>query len=143
MAKKENKEKEPIYQVTLTESQLKLINRAVEGYFRLHMGQFFDFVSDIAYNGESYSADDPNHNMLFNAYIARRDEAERMFNEAFRKAHPSVQTKTTELQRLIDMWSQVRHFLWTEHPTKQLGVDSYPPFIISGDKPISIDKVTK
>lgn len=137
-----SRNKETSYDLELTESQLKLINKAIEGYFRLHMGQFFDYVTEIAEASEVMDRGDPDFNKKFDSFLARRDSAMETFKMAYAEAHPSVQTKTPEIQRLIDIWAQIRYQLWKDLPDEQkgMGVDSYPPILFSGDLPIHIQK---
>lgn len=141
MAKRGNMNKNS-YILELSESQLKLVNKAIEGYFRLHMGQFFDYVTEIAEVNLALDRCDPEYNRKIDSLLSRRDSAIEMFKLAYAEAHPSIQTKTPEIQRLIDLWAQIRYKLWKDMPDEQkgTGVDSYPPILFSGDLPIHIRK---
>ena len=141
MAKNVNTNKNS-YVLELSESQLKLVNKAIEGYFRLHMGQFFDYVTEIAEANVVLDRGDPEYNRKIDSLLSRRDSAIEMFKLAYAEAHPSIQSKTPEIQRLIDIWAQIRYQLWKDLPAEQkgMGVDSYPPILFSGDLPIHIKK---
>lgn len=139
---KENTKNEPDYVLEVSESQLKLINRAIEGYFRLLMGQFFDYASEIAKNNDKLNPNDPDYRKNFNSYLDRREAAEEAFGLAYAEAHPCTQNKTPEIQRLIDIWAQIRYQIWKDTPEDQkgVGIDSFPPILFSGDLPIYIRK---
>ena len=136
------KEKEPSYTIELSESQLKLVNRAIEGYFRLHMGQFFDYVSEISEDCNPKGQTGAEHNTNLNVCLSRRDDAIEKFEQAYAIAHPFIRRQSPEMQRLIDIWAQIRHKLWQDQPEelKGHGTDSYTPFLFSGDFPIHIRK---
>lgn len=136
--------KEPIYQITCTESQLLLIGRAMERFIRLDMGQFTDFVDDIAFDGFNYQ----NHtDAEFDEIIHRRDDAFAQFKEAYRTltAWPKLRGKSVADQRLIDMWETIRYQLWLDkpEPKSHTTVDSRPPLGLSGDKPIKVRRVDR
>lgn len=139
---KRTKDKEHIYQVTLSESQLRLINKAVEQYFRMRMGQFADYVDEIAFEGFNYKEHSDEE---LDSAINRRDDAAEQFKAAYRTltAWPKLCRKTADDQRLIDMWETIRHQFWLDKPEPKSTstVDSRPPMNLSGDKPIKVRNV--
>lgn len=139
---KRTKDKEHIYQVTLSESQLRLINKAVEQYFRMRIGQFSDYVDDIVFEGFNYK---DHSDEEFDAVINRRDAASEQFKTAYRALTewPKHHRKTADDQRLIDMWETIRHQFWLDkpEPKSEFTVDSRPSLNLSGDKPIKVRMV--
>lgn len=49
------------YTIELTENQVGVIQNALEEYFRLRMGQNFDFCNDIASLNVDLSPENSNH----------------------------------------------------------------------------------
>ena len=43
------------YEIQLTERQLRLVNQALEMFFRLQMGQFSDFADLVAFRNFSFA----------------------------------------------------------------------------------------
>ena len=107
------------YKLTVTEAQLKLIWEALEEYERLRMGQFSDFVDDIALNGYVYDNSKPDNDKLFDRYIHRRNSGKEVFEVAYRIACPDTQLKTEKMLIAEDMWTVIRHHLWMENPASE------------------------
>ena len=61
------------YRITLTEEQARVTQIALEEYMRLRMGQDMDFCDDIAAIGTDLSPENPNHELIFDRFIHRRD----------------------------------------------------------------------
>ena len=111
MAKKK-KENEVRYRIELTEGQLNLIRKAIEGRFRIMMGQEFDLCNDMAFLGLEnidYSTEDGKR--IFDWALHRRDHLQEIIRAWFRK--------TEERLRLEDMWDVIRVALgqsrWGKH----------------------------
>lgn len=129
------------YTITLTESQLTVLNRALEWFFRLQMGQFSEYATEVAHNGYKYDKDDPENSEKFNAYIERRNASQDMFERAFRIAQPVLSYKTEDMMVAEDMWASIRYKLWKDksEPKSHVSVDSYPPLHVSAEPPIGIE----
>lgn len=104
------------YQIELSEKQLKTVMRALERYFRLNMGQFSDYVDEIAFEGFEYNKDNPDNDRLFNERIQRRNDAQDMFDKAFRVARPCCTEKSEDTDRAIDIFTTFRYHLWKWKP---------------------------
>ena len=52
--KPEEKKADKTYILELTDAQAKLVETALEEYFRLRMGQYFDFADEMAFQGFNY-----------------------------------------------------------------------------------------
>lgn len=123
------------YRIELTENQARVVQNALESYLRLRMGQFFDYADEIAHAGYEYDKENPNNSELFNDYINRRNEAEEIFNHAFRIAQPGLQQKTNDMLVSEDIWRAIRYKRWQdrEEPKPHNTVDAYPPMRFSNE----------
>ncbi len=74
------------YKITLNERQLVIVEHALEEYFRLRMGQDFDFSDDLAEMGQDLSTDNPECKRIFAEYIVRRDAIGEIMKAVFRIA---------------------------------------------------------
>ena len=74
------------YTLTLTEQQARVVQNALEEYFRLRMGQEGDFCNDLARMETDLDPENPGHNRLFDLYIARRDHMQELMRAFFRIA---------------------------------------------------------
>jgi len=132
------KEAEPtLFRLTLTEKQLRVVMTALDWFFRLQMGQFFDYTTEIALNGYVYDANDPENSEKFDQYINRRNDSQEMFEKAFRIAQPVMSRKTEDMIVSEDVWRLIRYFFWQRRPEPKphYTVDAYPPMFFSDDGP--------
>ena len=130
------------YTLTLTDKQLGVVYDALEWFFRLQMGQFFDFATEVAKAGYVYDKTDPENSKKFDAYIERRNTSQKMFQSAFRVAQPVTATSTKDMRIAQDIWQDIRYQLWLEKPEPKTHglVNSDPPLYVSTEPPISIEK---
>lgn len=130
------------YTLTVSETQLALIGEALNSYTRLRLGQYSDYVNEIAENGYVYDKSNPNNARLFNEYIKRRNDAQELLEQAYNVAAPDVYKRkiSQQMQNAIDIWHVIRYQFYlnrkaqpgfVEHYT----VDSYPPSQF-GDEPL-------
>lgn len=99
------------YQIELTEAQVKVVQNALEEYFRLRMGQERDFCDDMAIIDCDLSAENPNHNRIFDLYIARRNHLQELMRAFFRIAfEPTGYLRSKNETMLIaeDIWDSIR-----------------------------------
>lgn len=101
------------YRINVTEGQLRLIQNALEWFFRLQMGQFFDFCDTVAFRGYNREAAGPKE---FDERIWRRDDAEEKFNAAFRELQNRNYDRSEDERNAVDLWHEIRHFLWKQEP---------------------------
>lgn len=132
------------YDLTLSENQLRVTMIALESYFRTHMGQFFDFATEVAKNGFVYTKKNPENDRLFNEYINRRNDSQEMFEKAYNIAAPNLheRKKTPDMQTAIDIWHVIRYQRYLERPEPKdhYTVDAYPPHPTTDE---SLPKLTK
>ena len=137
---KNAEKKETIYQLTCTEGQLRLINDAIEGYFRLLLGQYFDYADEIAFAGfdvKDHSEQD------FDERILRRNLAMELFDAIYNRLFPAARETTPTENALIDIWGTIRHHLWLdrEEPKPHGTVDSCPPLLRSEQPPVEVRRM--
>lgn len=99
------------YQIELTEAQVKVVQTALEEYFRLRMGQERDFCDDMASIDCDLSPDNPNHNRIFDLYIARRNHLQELMRAFFRIAlEPTgyLNEKNEQMMIAEDIWDSLR-----------------------------------
>lgn len=100
------------FQLEMNGAQAKLIELALEEYFRLRLGQFSDFTDSLAFQGFDYE----NHtDEDFNERIRHRDainkEAERLKKAIWPPYGFGIQKSQTEVN-IIDIWHVIRHELY-------------------------------
>ena len=106
------------YRVTIhTDEQIVLMEKISECYLRENMGQFWDLAEDLASEGSGYVYDktDPDNDKKFRAYIKRRDEAEKLFNQAY-KAAGGDGYRREKANQAGDFFLTIRHAIWLERP---------------------------
>lgn len=121
-----------LYRLTVTEKQLRVIQTALEWFFRLQMGQFSEYTNEVALCGYVYNKDDPNNREEFDKYIRRRNLGRSMFEAAYRVAHPWIYNtgKTDDMMTAEDTWRVIRHYFWEQRPEPK------DHWIVDADKPI-------
>lgn len=133
------------YTITLSEAQLRVVQKALESYFRVRYKQFSDLADDLAFaNFDRKTAKDGE----FAERIKRRNAAQEIFNLAGETALPwkeeSAQKKTQDCCIAEDIWEVIRHEFWkSEHDNQSddiMDVCSYPPILISEEKPVRIQR---
>ena len=133
----QKKKDQVFYQLTVTENQLRLINTALEEYFRIGMNQWGDLADRLSRIGVDLSPEHPNHKWIFDTMIHTRDDVRIVLETAGRILWPHGLTKQSEDNILAqDIWQVIRHQLWLDRPDKdKLGycVDGNKPFIQSGE----------
>ena len=99
------------YSMTVTEAQLRTIQEALEWYGRLRMGQWsFGIVEELVFQNTEPKAN-------FDVKMDRVNSAEeclRAFMEICRGHDLTHYSKTPETETALDMWSAIRHYLWTK-----------------------------
>lgn len=118
------------YRITLTEQQLRVVRVALEEYFRLRLGQDMDFCDDIASMNTDLSADNPEHNRIFDRFICRRNCMRELMAAFFRIAfgpHGVPEKKTADMLIAEDIWDAIR---------VHLGISRYDRVLHVSDEPI-------
>lgn len=109
------------------------------------MGQFTDYVDEIAFEGFNYKE---RSDTEFDEVINRRDDAHDQLNAAYKTltSWPKIRRQTPDDRRLLDIWQTIRHQFWLDKPPEQKStwtVDSRQPLNLSGDKPIKVMRVDR
>lgn len=133
--------------ITLTEKQLRLLQTAMEEYFRLRMGQAWDFADDIcAMNVDVFDPDNPKHDRIFEKFLLRRDifktQLEAMIRTVAFENDLDRMRKTNDMLIAEDMWRVIRHWFWEQRPDDQKShwtVDSDKPRQWGGEPLVRIE----
>lgn len=99
------------YTIELTEKQLAIVQNALEEWFRLRMGQDMDFCDDLAKMNADLSPDNPQHERLFDLYLARRDHMQALMKAFFRIAFEPfgyLTEKTEDMLIAETIWDAIR-----------------------------------
>lgn len=120
------------FQIEVNGAQAKLIECALEEYFRLRMGQYTEYAEDMAFQGFDYG----NHtDEEFKERIKRRGEICHTMDELKRVIWPpfgAVTTRTNEENNVIDIWHVIRHELYLA------GGGDPNAMVVTADKPFQM-----
>lgn len=136
------------YILTLTEKQAALIKDALEEYFRIRMNQWGDLADSLARKNIDLSSENPQHELLFEEYLMKRDFIREIFESVGRilwngrggRDNPKLK------EQLIaeDIWQVIRHQLWKDSENKNdWCVDSREPLRMSDEPLPEMKKVEK
>jgi len=129
-----------MYQLTVTEKQLRMINTALEEYFRVGLNQWGNLADRIASIGVDFSRDNPKHDKIFDDYISKRDDVRVVLEAAGRILWPYGLNKQADDNLVAqDIYQVIRHQLWLDNQNRdELSwiVDSQKPFLQSGEPPV-------
>lgn len=116
------------YRITLTEEQLRVVNCALEEYFRLALNQWWDLSDRLCMNGVDFSKNNPEHDKIFERFLQRRDAVREVFACAGRIMWPcELPPKSDEQLISEDIWSAIRHQLYLDSgSTDTWRVDAHP-----------------
>lgn len=124
-----------MYQLTVSENQLKLINTALEEYFRIGMNQWEDLSDRISKIGIDLDPKNPKHDKIFDSYIEKRDDVRVILQAVGRMLWPfGLQKQSEENIIAQDIWQVIRHQLWIDNPMRDelaYTVDAREPFLQS------------
>ena len=133
------------YEIQLTERQLRLVNQALEMFFRLQMGQFSVFADLVAFRNFSFAEKNSGWAEEFDNRIHLRDDFQNalqdIYSHIFRDlllADSPFSRKTEDMECAIDIWEAIRYKLWQDAPDPKphWSVDSTPPFHWHHDEPL-------
>ena len=99
------------YHVKLTEKQMRVIQLALEEYFRLRLGQAEDFCNDMAMIDREFPKDKNEHDRVFNAYINRRDHLKYLMDAFYNTAFEPdryLNEKTDDMMIAECIWDAMR-----------------------------------
>ena len=121
------------YELKVTEKQLSVIQNALEEYFRLRMGQDFDFTDDFCLMNVDLALDNPNHDRIFDRFICRRDAMREAMKAAFRIGYGAkgyLEKKTPDMLIAEDIWDCIRYARGQSRWGSTLHLGEEPPIEI-------------
>ena len=114
------KKDQVFYQLTVTEKQIRLINTALEEYFRIGLNQWDRLADRLSLIGVDLSPENPNHKWIFDTMIHKRDDVRIVLEAAGRILWPYGLTKQDEENILLqDIWQVIRYQLWLDDPDRE------------------------
>ena len=130
--------------VEMNQTQLCIIQRALESFFRCRYNQFHDLADDLAFAGYKREEDDEKASD-FNRRIKARCDAEELFKAAGNIARPPQNRtqKTEECMIAEDMWAVIRHEQYIANGGKMKMENAsvaHPPLMISDEEPIIVNE---
>lgn len=126
------------YRLTLTEKQLRVINAALEEYFRAALGQWDLLAERLAFRGLN---DHPNNNIELVRRMTKKDAARRMLNAVGEILVDRYDIPKQEEDMIaIDMWRILRRELTPESLKQEIYRDTYHE---SDEPPIKVEAVSE
>ena len=95
------------YKIELTEEQMRITEKALEEFFRLRMGQDWDFVDDMATINSDCSKEP-----AFSRMLQRRDHMRELMKALFSIAFEPrghLEKKSDEMLAAEDIWEAIRY----------------------------------
>ena len=96
------------YKIELTGEQMRVTKKALEEFFRLRMGQDYDFSDDMACLNYGFPTEEPE----FSKMLARRDHMRELMRAFFAIAFEPkgcLEQKTDEMLVAEDIWEAIRY----------------------------------
>lgn len=132
----------PKYLLELTEAQLRVVNAALEEYFRIPLNQWGDLADRLAFKGVDLgNAETRDRN--FDRCITTRD-AIRPVLEAAGKILWGYEVPPKDDHQLIaeDIWKVIRHQLYLDSgSTDTWRVDAREPLLLGPEPPATIERI--
>lgn len=124
--------------IELTETQARIVLSAVEEWFRLRMGQYWELAEGLAFLGFVH---DPEHPEKFYAAIAKRDHIMHVLRAVMQIAFPNYGTPSVnpvEVNIASDIWALLRWELstkdeWMSTPF-QMGAEPMPKITVEEER---------
>lgn len=130
----------------LNEKQLRLVNEALEEYFRIRMGQWNGLADSLASKNIDLSPNNPSHDKIFSNFISLRNCVCIVLESVGMMVwgQPQYNPKSEEQLIAEDIWRVIRYRLFLESGSKDTWrVDSYPPIFVSGESAPKCEIVKK
>lgn len=137
------------YLLEINEKQARIMQDALEEYFRIRMNQWSDLANDLASVGFVYDKDNPDNRKNFDSYIERRDKTKELLEKAMLEAQPERKYRAMNVEEDVliaeDIWQVIRHQLYID---KNKNDNSYctasrPPLPMSDEELPKISKQMK
>ena len=132
----------PKYRIDLTEAQLRVVNAALEEYFRLPLNQWGGLSDRLAFKGFPPENEEARER-AFDCCIAKRDAVRTVF-EAAGKILWRYEIPPKDDQQLIaeDIWRVIRHQLYLDSgSTDSWRVDAREPLLLGPEPPAKIQRM--
>ena len=132
----------PKYRIDLTEAQLRVVNAALEEFFRLPLNQWGDLADRLAFQGVDLGNPET-RDRNFDQFITTRD-AVRVVLEAAGKILWGYEIPPKDDQQLIaeDVWRVIRHQLYLDSgSTDSWRVDAREPLLLGPEPPAKIQRM--
>lgn len=102
------------YRIDLSEAQLRVVNNALEEYFRIPLNQWGDLAERLASKGVDLT-DDKTRGRNFDCYLGKRNAIKEVFEAAGRILW-GYQVPPKDEEQLIaeDIWQVIRHQLYLD-----------------------------
>ena len=130
------------YRLDLTEAQLRVVNAALEEFFRLPLNQWGRLAERLAFKGVDLK-DEKTRERSFDRCIAAKDAAQEVFKAAGRILwqHGTPQ-KDDEQLIAEDIWQVIRHQLYLDSgSTDSWRVDAREPLLLGPEPPAKIERI--
>ena len=128
------------YRLDLSDAQLRVVNAALEEFFRLPLNQWGDLADRLAFKGVDLSNPET-RDRNFDRCITTRD-AVRVVFEAAGKILWGYEMPPKDDQQLIaeDIWQVIRHQLYLDSgSTDSWRVDARDPLLLGSEPPAIIE----
>ena len=126
------------YKIMLTENQLRVINAALEEYFRAALGQWDLLAERLAFRGFN---DHSNNNIELVRRMTKKDAARRMLNAVGEILVDRYDIPKQEEDMIaVDMWRILRWELQPESFKREIYRDTYHE---SDEPPIKVEEVSE
>ena len=134
------------YRITLNEKQMQVLKDVCELRFRIDLCQGYELSEILAtMNDLDLSPENPNHQIIFDSYIDRREHLRAVVNCLFEIANPrafrvsSLRKRDKDSLIAEDIWQSLRYSLWLNREDKDsiaYTVDSKEPLQV-GSEPLA------
>lgn len=131
------------YRIYLTEAQLRVVNAALEEFFRLPLNQWDRLAERLAFKGVDLQ-DEKTRERNFDRCIAAKDAAQEVFKAAGRILWQHHGTLRKDDEQLIaeDIWQVIRHQLYLDSGSSDTWrVDTREPLLLGPEPPAIIERV--
>lgn len=125
------------YKIEVDDEQLNIMRIAIEEYFRIRMGQYWDLADTIAFTGFDY---DNYTKEEFDRRITSRDTLRDLLDGYSRTYR--INEKPDDISMAVDMWHVIEHQQWLDmDPKPKLHRASGKPFpMCSGVELMKIER---
>lgn len=130
------------YRIELTDAQLRVVNAALEEFFRLPLNQWGGLAERLAFKGVDLK-NEKNRERRFEQCIAAKDAAQEVFKAAGRILwqHGTFQ-KDDEQLIAEDIWQVIRHQMYLDSgSTNFCRVDAREPLLLGPEPPAKIERI--